>query len=180
MSIEFTKYKEKGAYHWEWYKNNEHYRSKVNQILKLVEEKSVLDVGAGDGLISSLLDIKGIDNDEEGVRLAREKGADVILGDAYQIPFEDESFDSVLMADVLEHLEFPEKGLLEARRVLKKYLYITTPERSDKMSKFHYQEWTHKELEELVERSGFKLVKLGFNFDAGESTIIAKFKKVTL
>ncbi len=64
------------------------------------------------------------------------------------------------MADSLEHLERPVDGLLEARRVLTKSLYITTPpKRADgKLTdKFHYQEWTPDELIDLVQSCGFVL-----------------------
>lgn len=107
-----------------------------------------------------MLDIKGIDNEPEAVRLAQEKGANVILGDAYSIPFPDGAFESVLMADVLEHMEFPTDALREARRVLTKRLYITTPpKRPDgKLTdKYHYFELTPLELQTLVEQAGFTL-----------------------
>jgi SAM-dependent methyltransferase len=42
-----------------------------------------------------------------------------VFGDAQSLPFADESFDTVLLLDVLEHLPEPERALLEARRVLK-------------------------------------------------------------
>lgn len=42
-----------------------------------------------------------------------------IVGTAYDIPAEDESFDCVLSTAVLEHLEEPEQAIQEAFRVLK-------------------------------------------------------------
>ena len=39
--------------------------------------------------------------------------------DGISIPFEDRHFDVVLLIEVLEHAEYPERLLLEARRVLK-------------------------------------------------------------
>jgi len=41
------------------------------------------------------------------------------FGTAYDLPFEDESFDSALCTAVLEHLEEPEQALRECHRVLK-------------------------------------------------------------
>jgi SAM-dependent methyltransferase len=43
--------------------------------------------------------------------------ADIIAG-AYEIPLPDASVDTVLLAEVLEHLEEPERGLREAHRLL--------------------------------------------------------------
>jgi ubiquinone/menaquinone biosynthesis C-methylase UbiE len=136
-----------------------------------VQEKKVLDIGAGDGKITSLLNAKGIDNEPIAVKLAQEKGVDVILGSAYDLPYKDEEFDSVFMGDVLEHLEFSRKALQETRRVLKKYLYLVTPQKGTNKKRFHYEEWTPEELKILVESEGFKLE--GEIFDGG-----IKFKRI--
>lgn len=158
--MRFTKY-EKGAYHWRQYEDpNNKYRRHVTRLQSWIEERSVLEVGAGDGLITAVLDIQGIDNEPLAVQLAQEKGANVIYGDAYAIPFPDGSFEAVLMADALEHFEWPVAALNEAKRVLTKSLYVTTPpKRPDgKLTdSFHYQEWAPEELKNLVESVGFKL-----------------------
>ena len=158
--MKFTKYHKLGAYHWSLYEKNVHYRRHVARLKEWIKETNVLEVGAGDGKITSILDIKGIDNEPEAVRLAQEKGADVVFGDAYHLSAKDEEFGSILMANVLEHFEFPLEALKEARRVLKDYIYIVTPPKNlvpGKMDKFHYQEWTPEELKNLVESEGFSL-----------------------
>ncbi len=158
--MKFTKYHDKGAYHWAQYAKNTKYRTHADRVKEWITEDLILDVGAGDGKMTALLGCVGIDNEPEAVRLAQEQGANVMLGDAYRIPFPSETFDVVLMADALEHLERPVEGLLEARRVLTRALYITTPpKRADgKLTdKFHYQEWTPGGLQELVEACGFVL-----------------------
>ncbi len=44
-----------------------------------------------------------------------------VVGDVCdRLPFEDGAFDTVLCFNLLEHLEFPERGLKEMRRVLKR------------------------------------------------------------
>jgi len=45
-------------------------------------------------------------------------GVDVV-GDAHNLPFEDEKFDTILCTDVLDHLHSPEIVISEMRRVLK-------------------------------------------------------------
>lgn len=52
-----------------------------------------------------------------------------IVGDAHNLPFRSNSFDSVMIAAVLEHVKNPKKVVDEAYRVLKKggYIYAETP-----------------------------------------------------
>jgi ubiquinone/menaquinone biosynthesis C-methylase UbiE len=159
--MRFTKYEKMGDYHWRQYDKNTKYKRHADKVRDWVKEKDVLDIGAGDGKITDLLGAVGIDNEEAGVEIANSKGVEVILGDAYAMPFFDEQFDSAVMIDVLEHFEFPEKALKEAKRVLRNYLYIATPPKDIKpgelLDKFHYQEWSPRELKELMLENGFKL-----------------------
>jgi ubiquinone/menaquinone biosynthesis C-methylase UbiE len=159
--MEFTKYKDHGSYHWKQFYSGSKYRKHALRVANWVKEKSVLDIGAGDGLITFLLGAKGIDNEQSGVDIARSKGVDVVLGDVYNIPFKDGEFESVTMIDVLEHLEDPIKALQEVKRVLGRNLYIATPPKREDgklTDKFHYIEWTPDELKTLVESQGFLLM----------------------
>jgi glycosyltransferase involved in cell wall biosynthesis len=177
--VEFSKYKKWGAYHWEQYKKLFKYKKHANKVKKWVKEKRVLDIGAGDGLITSLVGAVGIDNEPEAVKLANEKGVHVFEGNGYSINFPDNFFESAMMIDVLEHFKNPRKALKEAKRVIEKYLYICTPPKRDDgklTDKFHFQEWTDKELKELVENEGFKLEgKIEVN--KKDKFMYAKFRK---
>lgn len=169
--MQFTKYHKFGAYHWKQYEDkNTKYSRHADRVKDWIKEKNVLDIGAGDGKITHLLGIKGVDNEPEAVRLAQEKGANVVLGDAYNLPFNNEEFESAFMGDVLEHCEFPKKALQEAKRILKNYLYLATPEKGTNNDKFHYQEWTPEELRKLVENEGFAL--------EGEILAVPKDKRI--
>ena len=97
--------------------------------------KSIVDIGCGDGfLLKELLgkykDIKvlGLDISSIALEKAKENGIESVLCDITErLPFEDNSFDSALLLDVLEHLFQPEPVLKEAVRVARDYVYISVP-----------------------------------------------------
>lgn len=159
--MRFTKYEKYGAYHWKQYAEGGKYTKHVDRIVEWVKEKEVLDIGAGDGLITYKLGplAVGIEYEPEGVRLAKEKGVNVIQGDAYNLPFVDDSFEAVTMIDVLEHFDHPELALREARRIAP-VLYINTPPKKDDgtlTDPFHVQEWSPQGLRKVVEKEGYTL-----------------------
>lgn len=85
----------------------------------------VLDVGANSGEFMKLLkekrecDVFGVDVSDVAIAQAKEKGFEVINCDASKMPFEDASFDVVVLMEVLSHLVEPEAVLKEIRRVLR-------------------------------------------------------------
>lgn len=81
---------------------------------------SLIDIGCGDKQWESMFaphvfEHVGVDHEETLHDLSK---ADLV-GSAYELPVEDASFDTVLCAAVLEHLEDPLAALVEARRVLR-------------------------------------------------------------
>ncbi|MEK7213622.1 MAG: methionine biosynthesis protein MetW [Patescibacteria group bacterium] len=107
------------------------FRHKV--ALSMIDSGTVLDLGSGDGFLLSLLKEKGIegrglDISEEGISKAKVKGLDVSVFDFNnKLPFSDNTFDTVIMLDLLEHLYNPEFLLKEAYRVSKKNIIIGVP-----------------------------------------------------
>jgi ubiquinone/menaquinone biosynthesis C-methylase UbiE len=94
---------------------------------------TLLDVGAGPGTITvdfgRLLApgrVVGLDASaeivEQAAALAQEQGLDnveFLTGDAYRLPFDDDTFDVVHAHQVLQHLADPVDALREFRRVVK-------------------------------------------------------------
>lgn len=87
----------------------------------------VLDVACGPGYVSAAAKQlgavpTGIDFSEKMVAIAKRMFPDIRLmqGDAHELPFEDGSFDRVLMNFGLLHVSHPEKACAEACRVLKR------------------------------------------------------------
>lgn len=89
------------------------------------EGSKVLDVGCNSGEFLKLLKEGkhctpvGVDISEPVLELARQKGLDVVKADAESLPFDDASFDVVILREVLVHIHDPIKALKEIRRVLK-------------------------------------------------------------
>ncbi len=71
-----------------------------------------------------------IDIDSNLLRLAKEKGADdtfLSTIEPVRFPYDDDSFDLVLMVEILEHLESPLHGLLEANRLSASHIIASVP-----------------------------------------------------
>ena len=80
----------------------------------------VLDVGCG---IGDMLNFRpgtiGADINAINVDFCKKSGLPCFLIERGLLPFLSESFDSVLLDNVIEHIEFPEKLILEVYRVLR-------------------------------------------------------------
>jgi len=86
-----------------------------------------------------------------------------LFATAYNIPVENEYFDTVLCTAVLEHLEEPGRAIKEVNRVLKKgnYAICTAPlfwHLHEEPRDFY--RYTKYGLKYLFEKNGFKIVKL--------------------
>lgn len=84
----------------------------------------VLDLGCRTGALTRhYLDgntVVGVDVDREALQLAAALGVETMWADLDEaLPFEAESFDVVVAGELLEHLQFPERLVDEAARVLK-------------------------------------------------------------
>ena len=91
-----------------------------------------LEVGAGDGFISSL--IKGqkkqvitTDISRANCKLALKRGLEPVVCDVCFLPFRDNTFFSVMGSEVLEHLPNMGKGLAEMQRVTRQRVIISLP-----------------------------------------------------
>lgn len=103
---------------------------KIIEGLDLKSGNRVLEVGCGNGYYLSLLnrlslklDLTGIDVDDlalkDAAKFINDKKIKLLLADASKIPFPDNSFDKIVMSEVIEHVA-NEKGVLrEVYRVLK-------------------------------------------------------------
>jgi len=101
------------------------HKDRINWITsRIMLGSKLLDIGCSAGEFSHYLTHKrgcscdGIDVNEESVNHAPHD-VDIICGTAENLPYEDNSYQVVLMSEVLEHFYEPDITLMEAFRVLK-------------------------------------------------------------
>jgi SAM-dependent methyltransferase len=164
---EFLKYRQFGAYHWDNFEQGGIYKDHVLKVIDWIKEKKVLDIGCGDGLITSKIGAKGIDTDEEGIRLAQEKGVSCEVLSAYDVKGK---YDAVFLGDTLEHLEYPDQAI-EAIGKITDTLYIVVPTESDADD---FTKWNHTQLRVFM-------MNHGWNEESTETTnfrIYGKYTKI--
>ncbi len=100
----------------------------IVKALKVNESTNALDVGCGSGFIMRRIrkgTVTGVDLSDTALamarkNLARQANVRFVKGNAEKLPFENNYFDRVVCADVLEHVPNPEKAVSEIARVAKK------------------------------------------------------------
>lgn len=114
-------YAKGGVGRWYW-----DYRDQ-RTLSSIKDEKFILDVGCGEGItLQKLLKkfpdriIHGLDYEWDNVAVCKTHNLPAQRGSAYELAFEDQSFDCCLFLEVIEHLLDPEKALREIHRVLRK------------------------------------------------------------
>ncbi|MBI4769132.1 MAG: class I SAM-dependent methyltransferase [Chloroflexi bacterium] len=114
---------------------NRRFRETVDALLAGRDFYTVLDAGCGEGFVleqvarAGQYAAFGVDLDSARVRLAASRGVPgwLAVANAQQLPYDDNSFDLVMLLEVLEHVGSPEQVLRELRRVARRYLLISVP-----------------------------------------------------
>ena len=126
-------------------------------------EGLVLDLGCGIGdYLENSPKAIGIDINPFLVDLCKKKGLNVKKMEVDQIPFEDDYFDSILIDNVLEHIENPRNILIEASRVLKNNgtLLIGVPGlKGYKRDSDHKVFYDKNKLISTINQYGYNLIK---------------------
>ena len=93
-----------------------------------LRKPKILEVGMGEGRYIRKISffrpdaiLYGVDISESAINEVRMSGfrGDFKVGDAEKLPYSDNYFDVVVIADVLEHLDDPVRAIKEVERVLK-------------------------------------------------------------
>lgn len=150
--------------------------------LDLQPDDDLLDVGCGSARLlaeqaSHVRHIAGLDASEIQVGMARRRLADriaagtaeIVLGDAMALPWEDGRFSVVGSLNCLKFVPDPQKALREMHRVLRpggRVVLTLDPavkasDRSGKVSAFGEWQWSADDARRMMEEAGFADVSVG-------------------
>jgi SAM-dependent methyltransferase len=151
------------------------YSQIVAQVASWSEPGPILDIGAGTGLFAECatrwgLDCTGVEGSREAIEIALARCPELRIRHhllSEPLPFSDDSFQTVLINQVIEHLEpaIAKQVLRESRRVLREggTVIVSSPSRYNKADAegdpTHLNVLVPSELRSLLEDCGFKEIK---------------------
>jgi ubiquinone/menaquinone biosynthesis C-methylase UbiE len=159
-----------------------------DQAFQYVIGHDILDAGCGEGITLEKLvrlfpekRVVGVDTEPENLEICLRHKLPVQEGSLYALPFADESFDTVLFSEVIEHLDRPEKALSEIYRVLRpggRAVIIFPNDRTFMFARLamgmvreafydpgHVKQWTPGGIRKALSEAGFaSLVSLSIPF----------------
>ena len=160
-------------------------RAKI--ISKYVESGSkILDIGCGDGTVIEFLsknnkpkEIIGIDISKRAVDYVKNKGYEVyeldVLSDDFNKFLENKKFDYIIITEVLEHIQEPERVMADIKNHFTKSVFISIPNAGFFMHRLrllfgrfpviviaqhvkeHIRFWTHKDFIYWCNYFGFEV-----------------------
>jgi 2-polyprenyl-3-methyl-5-hydroxy-6-metoxy-1,4-benzoquinol methylase len=159
--------------------------------LKYLDGKKILEIGCGGCYLLEKLkklnyDVYGIDPSPFAIKMGNKKKIKIIKGfyPSKKISF---PFDLIFHVDVLEHIPDPLLLLKEHYKNLKYggYIVVNVPDSTDAVSlgdismatHQHLNNFTKISLQNLVEKSGFKVIKLAKSGFGGSLYCLALKKK---
>ena len=144
--------------------------------------KKVLDIGCGAGY--ALKELQGKGKEVCGIDITQENGLwanerlslGLTIGDMHDLPFDDNSFDGVLIWDAFEHSFAPMIVLWEIYRVLQPggRLLMYLPPDTWMEHRVHMLIPTRQQMEEMLRKSALKLESVGSDPSNGMLLFISK------
>lgn len=154
-----------------WYLNTSNYASQhlITFVVNNAGNK-ILDVGCATGEYCQRLNglgfkCVGVDVNPGYVAKAKKNGIKAYIMNGKSLDFSNNSFDTVLLFEVLEHVSDPDSVLKEAKRIAKRNILITVPNCTEfsllsrfgltyehMLEKDHVNFFTEKDLESLLSK----------------------------
>jgi len=130
----------------------------VYKLREIVADKTVVDIGCGFGDNRPI--VESVGGHWTGVE-PFEGGAHTVVGDAENLPFDDNQFDVAIMDAVLEHIPDVSKAFAEVARVLKPNgVFIGYVAFMECFHEISYSHLSFKALEHFANINGLKLEKV--------------------
>jgi SAM-dependent methyltransferase len=151
--------------YFDWHAQPGYYRDVTRHF---AADAELLDIGCGTGWMAQYFhSYTGIDGSPDAVECALDQQRNVLLGDVDRpLPFPDESFDAVVMKDLLEHVADPVGLVREARRVLRPggLVFASSPDAQRWMwdDYTHRRPFTRKSLRLLFADQDFAVQRVGY------------------
>jgi len=149
----------------------------LSQVVKKGDK--ILDVGGGSGELLEFIGGKAertlFDISREGLKKAKQlkRAEHTKVGSIYRLPYSDNSFDVVLCAETLEHLERPKEAIEELIRVSKRHVSISVPYLDSIKDPCHIWEFEPSDLVEMLGNFG----KLKLYQTSGGMIMVANLEK---
>jgi ubiquinone/menaquinone biosynthesis C-methylase UbiE len=155
-------------------------RAKVlEQVLPKIDGESILDIGCGVGSITLDMARRNLDSSVYGIEIydnlisqcemnaqvMNVSNVDFKTGDIYDLPFKNESMDTVTCFFMLHHLDDITAGLKEIKRVLNRGGELITV---DPLEHHHGPEITEKDWKVYFEQVGFSV-----NFEKIDNALVS-------
>ena len=153
----------------------------TSEILKRRKVKNLIDIGCGNGAFLAMfhktasdVKISGLDLSREMVSQSKKRlpEAEIVEGDAENMPFAENTFDAVSCHMSIHHHPHPEKNLSEMYRILEKHGTVlindlTGPAWLRRFINWWFTKWptgdhavySRTEMEDMMQRAGFKKIR---------------------
>jgi 2-polyprenyl-3-methyl-5-hydroxy-6-metoxy-1,4-benzoquinol methylase len=170
-----TRYRELYEKHWWWRAREEKLCDELTRYLTRTADRSILDVGCGDGLFFNRLrqfgNPEGVEADAELVSSNSPNRTQITVAPFGTNFHPEKQYDTILMLDVLEHLDAPEDAMRHALLLLAKdgLLFVTVPAfqllwtNHDRLN-HHRTRFTKATFTQLATSAGMEIVAIQYFF----------------
>jgi len=153
----------------QWYEaHGKEYDDQIKFLKTIIPKGYGIEIGVGTGRMAAALKIQcGLDSSPEMLKLARNRGIQTYLGDAYDTKLPDKEFDYSLFYMTLCFLKRPEEAIREAYRISKRVISVIIDRECEYVKEIMKNPigfyslasfYTEREVEDFYARAGLKVI----------------------